>query len=102
MNSIDKSNENVLDKKIHSVTICDPKHPERDENNANGSSEDESCTDGYYRCKDASSPNSYYRAQTSPNSNSEIKALKEPQRISLAMAICTENLKIVRMKNRFW
>lgn len=102
MNSIDKSNENVLNKPIHSVTICDPKHPEGDENNANGLSEDENYMDGYYRCKNGSSPNNYYHTPTSPNANSDSKALKEPQRISLAMSICTESLKIVRMNCRFW
>jgi hypothetical protein len=53
--------------------------------------------DGYYHCKNTTKEDGYYRLPVSPKTEA-----KGPQRISLAMSICTENLKIVRMLNRFW
>lgn len=87
--SVDKSNDKILSKPVVPfVTIRDSKTSERDENNSN-ESEDDLYSDGYYQFRGA---NEYYRTPISPNANSISKSLKEPQRISLAMAICTENL----------
>lgn len=95
--TIEKSGENKS-----TVTFLDSKSPsveERDENNANEVANEKVYSDNYYHCNNVTTNGDYYGVPTSPNGNTD---LKEPQRISLSISICTENLKIVRMENRFW